>query len=468
MKKKSILILTILLVLTLFSCKTDPEVPEEGSSDSTTTLETTGTETSAGSPEISVLLDDTEVNCGATIELGSAEIFTTVDISDVISNTGDADLIVNNLCFTGDSSELYKIISSPDTVIAGGSNSNFRIRAVVGTSAGDKLTTFSLSNNDADEADFTLNITSSATARTWIQQTSPAWRARSGHRSISFDDKLWVIGGCVYDSSGDIYLSDIQNSEDGINWNLVMMGCPWSVRADFACAEFLDKLWIIGGRGVIEGIWDRPGDVWSSTDCINWTEEIKEEDSPWKQRYGLESVVFNDKLWVLGGYGWHEDINLYNEFNDVWSSEDGVEWTEVTHTAAWPVRSDFGCFVYDDKIWILGGNDSDIYYNDVWCSEDGETWTEVLSSAPWSSRSGFGALVSDNIMWVMGGAHLANDFLKDIWYSTDGENWFEYKPAEEYWSERRYSGNAVFNDKIWITGGKQYASSSSKQDVWSW
>ena len=46
----------------------------------------------------------------------------------------------------------------------------------------------------------------------------------------------------------------------------------------------------------------------------------------WPARNDHSSVVFNGRLWVIGGY------DGTNRLNDVWSSEDGVTWDGSSNT----------------------------------------------------------------------------------------------------------------------------------------
>ena len=61
-----------------------------------------------------------------------------------------------------------------------------------------------------------------------------------------------------------------------------------------------------------------------------------------------EVAVFDNKMWVTGGFS-------NNVFNDVWYSEDGINWTESTADVGWETKTDHECLVFDNKMWVLGG-----------------------------------------------------------------------------------------------------------------
>jgi hypothetical protein len=166
---------------------------------------------------------------------------------------------------------------------------------------------------------------------------------------------------------------------------------------------FSNRLWVIGG-------YDRSrsrNDVWSSTDGLTWTQATA--NAPWAERGGHTSVVFNNRLWVIGGYSGGSNRN------DVWSSVDGVTWTQATGAAPWAARWNHTSVVFDNRLWVIGGDvgGGSIYFNDLWFSPDGITWNQTTLSAPWTARRDHTSVVFDNRLWVIGGYDGAR--LSDVW-----------------------------------------------------
>jgi len=112
--------------------------------------------------------------------------------------------------------------------------------------------------------------------------------------------------------------------------------------------------------------------------------------------------------------------------------------------------------VFDNKIWVLGGFDGSNYLNDVWCSADGVNWTQATANAQWAARYGHTSVVLDNDIWVLGGPQ------NDVWYSADGESWTKATDSAG-WSARIWHASVVFDSKVWVLGGK---GSSPWNDVW--
>lgn len=227
----------------------------------------------------------------------------------------------------------------------------------------------------------------------------------------------------------------------------VVENSPFIERDNHTLLSFNSKMWIIDGIEL--------GDVWSSPDGINWTEENSNAAFP--HRFSHSSVVFDGKMWVIGGTG-NNDV-----FNDVWSSSDGVNWTLETEAAAFSKRYEHTSVVYDNRIWIIGGEDGNTEYNDVWSSTDGINWVEETNNASFASRFGHTSVVFDGRLWVIGGinADQGNGLgeLNDVWSSSDGINWNEETSNAEF-SKRWGHSSTTYDDQIWVIGG------NGQRDVW--
>ena len=79
--------------------------------------------------------------------------------------------------------------------------------------------------------------------------------------------------------------------------------------------------------------------------------------------------------------------------NDVWSWAEGEESWRIekadNETSFWSQRDLFKALSHDGLLYVMGGS----YKSDVWSSADGVSWTEVTGSADWKGRSAFQAVV---------------------------------------------------------------------------
>lgn len=258
---------------------------------------------------------------------------------------------------------------------------------------------------------------------------------RRKHQSVFFKDKFWVIGG--YDG---VNKNDVWSSPDGIKWtqvkahkdNPTASDKQFSPRVNHQVVVYDDKLWLIGGRDSS----GRKNDTWTSADGISWTQ--KPFSGPiFSARDSHQVVVFKNKIWVIGGVVGNSTLSVSNE---VWYSTDGVDWRSSTPTISgtFPRRFNFQAVVINfngtEKLWLIGGSSTlsgaGQYRNDVLSSTDGSAWVSVMTdqaspgSAQFSQRYNHQVVAFNNKLWLIGGlASGTNNRLNDVWSSTGGSSW---------------------------------------------
>ena len=91
------------------------------------------------------------------------------------------------------------------------------------------------------------------------------------------------------------------------------------------------------------------------------------DSAPWPKRCAQSSVVYDNKMWLIGGVNRTDKKFVY--LNDVWYSKDGKEWIQATDDASWSKRYAPQVIVYHDKMWLMGGCPffPSTHLNDVWC-----------------------------------------------------------------------------------------------------
>jgi len=223
----------------------------------------------------------------------------------------------------------------------------------------------------------------------------------------------------------------------------------FSGRSEHSSVVFQNKLWVIGGFGN-----GAKNDVWSSLDGVDWS--LVTNNAAFEARLNHTSVVFDNKIWVIGGNDSQQNIR-----NDVWYSEDGSTWVEATNAADFPPRYLHTSVVFDDKMWVIAGFGNG-RKNDVWYSSDGVNWLEATANALFSPRQDHNTLVFDNKIWLIGG--FDNKRKNDVWFSTDGNTWTEATTSLPF-TVRASHSSVVFGNKIWIIGGND--GRIFKNDIWS-
>ncbi len=180
--------------------------------------------------------------------------------------------------------------------------------------------------------------------------------------------------------------------------------------------------------------------------------------APVTMRTNYDVVNFNGWTWVVGG------LSGSTYMNDVWRTWDGVDYAKVTGSAAFAGRDNFGLVVYNNKLWVIGGQTATgTVVNDVWSSPDGITWTRATSSAAFSARQLLSAVVFNGQMWVMGGKNSGGTMLNDVYNSTDGVNWTAVSGSA--FTAREAALVTVCGNDLWLIGGSSNGT-SGLTDVW--
>ncbi|MBI5092774.1 MAG: hypothetical protein HZB26_10075, partial [Candidatus Hydrogenedentes bacterium] len=200
-------------------------------------------------------------------------------------------------------------------------------------------------------------------------------------------------------------------------------------------------------------------DVWSSGNGIDWTQTLPAP--PWAARVYHQALVFNGEMWVIGGW---DGVAYVPRNADVWHSPDGINWTQSVATAPWPGRNFFGAVVHSGRMWIMGGFDGNVGMNDVWSSSDGVSWTRATAGASWKKRTAISVLDYSGRMWLLGGFDPTNSgTFADVWSSTDGATWLQ--ETANAWPTRNAHSAAVYQGAMWIMGGATTALDYA--DVWT-
>jgi N-acetylneuraminic acid mutarotase len=234
------------------------------------------------------------------------------------------------------------------------------------------------------------------------------------------------------------------SSPDGLTWTEHPKS-DWGERIYESIIYFKGRMWIYGGLDYQARTF--LNDIWSSADGVTWS---KIGNAAWSPRGSHTVVVYRNRLWLIGGANHIADDRSTDGFlNDVWVSDDGTSWTQVTHAAPWTPRDKAGVVVFQGGLYILGGQDM----ADVWRSSNGRDWTPLVTEANWLGRHDFARVAYDGRLWVFGGwKDRSTDALNDVWYSSDGMSWSR-QADHAPWAPRSPI-SVVFHDKIWIYSGK--------------
>jgi hypothetical protein len=310
-------------------------------------------------------------------------------------------------------------------------------------------------------SDFSLPVTTRtfSVTYTWTTATDSAtFPVRYNHSSVAFGGKLWVMGGYndfIEKVTNFDHINDVWNSTNGKTWTPVTSSASFTARNGHQSVVFDKKMWVIGGT---DGSVD--SEVWHSTNGVTWIAATANAKFSGRQLHS--AVVFNDgtgeKMWVIGGK------SSGTIKNDVWSSTNGKTWTPVTSSASFTARYGHSSLSFGGKMWVIGGYTGTERFNDVWSSTNGKTWIPVTSSASFTARFEHASEVFDSKMWVFNG--FDGGQTSDIWSSANGKDWNQVTDSTEFNARSRHS-SVVFKNRVWIIGGLGGLGPSFLNDVWS-
>jgi len=268
-------------------------------------------------------------------------------------------------------------------------------------------------------------------------------------------------------------------------WTEINASADWSPRAGLQALALEGSLYVLGGRTPrpfmfppLPGDSDLWGDVWRSDDRGRSWQRILDSGTPgsWPARAYFQSLVVGEQMVVLGGQNFiaGDDCPMgvpvcSDFFNDVWKSDDGVHWIEVTDNAGWDPRAGLSSVLYRGEVYVMGGSfldeeiiggDNRVLFDDVWKSADGVHWEQVVEHAPWDARAGSVAVVKDDWIYLLGGEDgfvcaplpCAPPYFNDVWRTQDGANW-ELVTASAGWSPRPGHQCVVVLDQFICFGG---------------
>jgi hypothetical protein len=321
-----------------------------------------------------------------------------------------------------------------------------------------------------------------APAYVWEQITlNAAFAPRDGAGALSFEGRMWLLGGWNPDPAQRTYFprtcnNEVWSSVDGAEWTLVRPNSfrddtfnnktDWEGRHTAGYAVYRDRIWIIGGD-CNQGHYQN--DVWNSADGRAWTCVNAGHELPWRNRALHYTVVHNDRIWVMGGQSMPAFAPSREAFHrDIWTTTDGIAWEPVVpEEPYWSARGMIGgSAVLHGRIWVLGGGTYDTpqtptrqYHNDVWSSADGIHWTLHTAAAPWHPRQYHDVAVWDERLWVLEGYHQDGGNRSDVWHSADGVHWHEVPSTP--WKARHAASVFVHDGSLWMVAGNNMQS-----DVW--
>jgi hypothetical protein len=264
------------------------------------------------------------------------------------------------------------------------------------------------------------------------------------------------------------------HSDTGYVWTKLLDSADWKKSYNFQMFTIRDTMWVF-----------HPDGNWFSTDGVGWKKSILTNSI--NNLAFLDYVIFNGSVYGLGYFD--GNIETFTFRPEIHITTDMKRWSTLKSNL--PPRFFYHPFVFDNKIWIIGGEDKERKYADIWNSSDGTNWIKQKDDLPFGKRSGsqvvqmdgklylldndvwistdalnwkkltdeivkgeqifgYSAQIMDNKIWLLG-CNRNGQFTSQVLVSSDGKNWVG---MDAPWSPRGGIAATVFHGKIYMTGGK--------------
>ncbi len=261
-----------------------------------------------------------------------------------------------------------------------------------------------------------------------------------------------LVSAAPLSLDNSIYLPVLHNGHDRGQWEVIATNGEPTPRHENGFVRVDDRFYLVGGRGI------KPTNVYDPV-SNSWSER---GDIPFEMHH-LQAAAFDGKIYIVGawtgGFPYEDNIDrvqIYDPQTD--------NWTEGMTIPPARNRGSAGSAVYNDKIYIVGGNvgghgphATTVHWFDVYDPVN-DTW-QVLPDMP-HERDHFNvAIIGDKLYAAGGRISGSEDFPQntvgevDMYDFTTGV-WTTLPYQLNY--ERGGSMTAVLDGKLFVTGGEGF------------
>jgi N-acetylneuraminic acid mutarotase len=235
---------------------------------------------------------------------------------------------------------------------------------------------------------------SSGDLSAWEKLPDAPWHGRHVYGIASMNGATYIIGGDNLQSTFDVW-----RTSDGENWTLLATNILGN-RIYYGCTAHNGYLYIVGGAG--------HNDVWRSRNGIKWEPVADNVEFLKGECFAGSLASFHGKLWmVCGGTNGYGQGEIRKE---VWSSIEGKVWKK---------ERDFGgskryytdICVWDNKLWVIGGyNHEEGNIKSIWYMKPDGTWKEYETPNDYIGRHATAIAVYNNSLVITCG-----NYNNDCW-----------------------------------------------------
>jgi len=189
--------------------------------------------------------------------------------------------------------------------------------------------------------------------------------------------------------------------------------------------------------------------TWTVNTSVVWTD--KNEDEGYTARHECSFVQAGDKFYLMGGRENAQTLDMYDYASDSWTSLAGSAPEEFNHYQATE---------YQGLIWVIGAFKDNAFPNEVpadyvWAFDPAtREWIQGPEIPVGRKRGSAGLVVYNDKFYIVGGNNDGHDGGYVAWFD-------EYDPATGTWTPladapraRDHFHAAVIGDKLYAVGGR--------------
>ncbi|WP_242528046.1 PKD domain-containing protein [Allomuricauda sp. CAU 1633] len=189
--------------------------------------------------------------------------------------------------------------------------------------------------------------------------------------------------------------------------------------------------------------------IWNVETQFLWTD--KDENENYTARHENSFVQAGDKFYLMGGREEAQTIDIYDYTTDSWTSLTDSAPEEFNH---------FQATEYQGLIWVIGAFKDNLYPNEVpaeyiWMFNPAtQEWIQGPEIPAGRQRGSTGLVVYDDKFYIVGGNNDGHDGGYVAWFD-------EYDPATGTWTPladapraRDHFAAVVIGDKLYAAGGR--------------